>query len=197
MKNKTLTRVFTISGFFLVVVSVLLFAVFAITQKHFAEEAKRIADQLTAAMPPVQNGFPEERTNKAMPMYIIEDESFIGILEIPAYNKSLPVAGAWDANKVFRYPCQYTGTVYEDTLVLGGSDNEGQFDFMKIITGGDCVQFTDMTGTRYTYVADRIDHTRDVSTENLLTGDFDLVLFARNTYAFDYTVVRCVLKGST
>lgn len=44
---------------------------------------------------------------------------------------------------------------------------------------------------------ERLLNTEDVSTENLCFEDTDLTMFARNSYSFDYTVVRCVLKSKS
>lgn len=194
--NKKLTNVLTALGAVLVLSAVLLLMVSVLGAGKNGENARRIAGELTAVMPPIQSGFPEDRVNKSMPMYIVDGEGFIGTVEIPVYHTFLPVCGSWSKTKVNQYPCRYTGTVYGDCLVLGGSDSEGQFDFMKLITKGDLVSFTDMTGMRYTYAVEDIERTKDVSAENLSVGEYTLVLFAKNTYSLDYTVVRCVLKGA-
>ena len=89
---------------------------------------------------------------------------------------------------------RFSGSMYSGSLIIGGSDNPGQLDFMKLITGGDTVYLTDMTGGRYSYTVTEILKTTDVSHDNLAAGDAALVLFVRNTYGFDYTVVRCALK---
>ena len=76
-------------------------------------------------------------------------------------------------------------------LIIGGSDNEGMFDFMKLITGGDYVYVTDMSGACFSYRVSEIVQTDDPTPENLMGEDADLVLFAKNTFSFGYTVVRC------
>lgn len=138
---------------------------------------------------------PDDRIDVTMPMTEVDGLNFAGIIELPAYEALLPVYGTWDKNKVSDFPCRYMGSMYDGSLIIGGSDNVGQFDFMKVITDGDFVYVTDMTGARYAYVVTEIKKSKDASTDNLISKNADLVLFARNTYAFDYTIVRCVMQN--
>ena len=124
----------------------------------------------------------------------VDGMDFVGIVDIPAYGRELPVYGHWEAGKVSSFPCRYTGSIYDGSLIIGGSDNAGQFDFMKLITVSDPVHITDMTGARYSYTVTDIRITRDVSTGSLRGQNADLVLFARNTATLDYTLVLCHLN---
>lgn len=189
--GKTLTRVLTVLGILLICGAVLTVVVSQVVQKKAAEKAEQIVSELRTLMPEIQNGVPDDRFHTAMPMLEIDGSNFAGIIEVPAYGTELPIYGTWDRGKVSQYPCRYFGSIYDGSLIIGGSDNAGQFDFMKIITGGDMICVTDVTGARYTYVVTDIEKTSDVTTENLTAGEADLVIFARNTYALDYTVVRC------
>ena len=151
------------------------------------------AEKLYSLMPEPYDSFPDNRTSPAMPMVEIDGRNYIGILEIPAYGTSLPIGSQWDSGTVSEYPCRYLGSTYDSSLIIGGSDNKGQLDFVKKISNEDLITVTDTTGQRFTYKVTDIRRTKDVSTENLTSKEADLVLFARNTYSLDYTVIRCTL----
>ncbi len=191
--NKKLTSVLMAIGATLIVLSVALYAFSQLSLKKSKENALKITEELLALMPEVWDSVPEERQNTAMASLEISKESFIGIIEAPAYGTALPVCAEWDSSQVSKYPCRYTGSIYSDMLIIGGSDNEGQLDFIDEISNYDEVTFTDVSGMRYTYTVTDIRKTKDVTTENLTSKDADLVLFARNTYSLDYTVIRCKL----
>jgi len=189
-----LTRIMEIAGIGLIVLSVGTMLVFSGLQKHWASEARQTAEMLYLYLPTVQNGFPEERMNPEMPVLEINGNNYAGILEIPAYNTLLPIGGQWDRTKILRYPCIYTGSIHEECLILGGSDAAGQLDFMKKISNGERIWITDMTGIRMCYEVSDIERTSDVSEKYLTGKEADMVLFVRNTYSTDYTVVRGIRK---
>lgn len=190
-----LTRILTVAGIALILASVVLIGISAITEKRAEKRAGEIVETLRSLMPEAADGVPDDRVNLTMPMLELDGENFVGIFEIPKYESALPICGVWESGKVSDYPCRYIGNMYDGSLIIGGSDNQGQFDFTKLITADDVVYITDVTGLRYSYVVTEISKTTDVSTENLVSSEADLVLFARNTYSLDYTVIRCVLKG--
>lgn len=190
-KRIKLSSILSLVGVILVIVPLVCVMTSTLTQKSRAEKATRIASDLRALMPEVQNGFPDGRSNTAMPTAELDGVDFAGIIDIPAYGTSLPIRADWRPSRVTSYPCRLSGNMYSLDLIIGGSDNEGQFDFMKLITGGDRVFVTDMTGTRFSYTVTEIIRTNEVSPESLATEDSDLVFFAKNTYSFGYTVVRC------
>ena len=122
-----------------------------------------------------------------MPVLSIDGADFAAIIEVPAYSAKLPVYGRWDALKVSAYPCRYTGSMYDGSLVIG----MGESAVMQSISVGDAVYITDMTGLCYAYGVSDVIVTDDVSTEHLTSLDADLVLFARRSYSGEYTVVCC------
>ncbi len=182
-----------IIGVLLVAASLVILIFSQIAQKTAFRNAKGTVSVLQDLMPDTRSAAPDDRANTIMPAVEVSNESFVGIIEIPKYNTELPIREIWNKNKVSKYPCRYLGSIYDGSLIIGGSDNEGQFDFIKLIGNDDAVIITDMTGGRYKYRVCDIRRTKDVSTEYLTSEDTDLVLFAKNSFSFDYTVIRCKL----
>lgn len=196
LRSPLLTRILLILGAALLLGAVVLFALTQILPPMRARRADELAQTLRTLMPKVADGVPDQRSDPTMSAVEVDGENFCGILEIPAYGRTLPVRADWASSQTAQYPCRYTGSIYGSGLVIGGSDNEGQLDFMKQISNGDTLFFTDMTGLRCRYTVTSILRTDDVSTEHLTDGDADLTLFARNSYGLDYTVVRCQYRSA-
>jgi len=194
MKNsRFLTRLLTVLGICLMAGAVLAVVLSQFARQNATRQATQTVAQLQALMPPIHSSSPDDRVNMQMPQLELDGVSYAAIVELPLYETCLPVKAQWSGN-VTQCPCRFSGSIYDGSLIIGGSDQPGQLDFMKLITGGDTVYVTDMTGGRYRYTVTDILKTTDVSHGNLSAEDADLVLFARNTYGFDYTVVRCALK---
>lgn len=192
--NTKLPSIFMVLGIVLIILSVTMVVFSEISEKKSIEKTHSIVGELKTLMPKSTNCAPDYRTNTVMPILEIKNTDFIGIIEIPAFNTALPIHSEWSTSEISQYPCRYMGSVYDDTLIIGGNDSKGQFDFIKTISNGDTVTVTDVTGMRFTFSVTDIRKTKDVSTENLTSKDNDLVLFARNAFAFDYTVIRCDFK---
>ena len=189
--KKRLTVVFLILGILMICTCAFLAVFSEISARESADRAKETSEELRALMPEPFGAAADHRTNVSMPMLELDGENFIAILEIPILNTSLPVGADWDTDKLSDYPCRYTGSTYDNTLIIGGRDSIGQLDFAKTISIGNEVFVTDVTGARYSYTVEAIERTKDVSTEALTDIDGHLILFMRNTYSLDYTLVIC------
>lgn len=186
--------VLMVLGFLLIIGAVALMVLGQISQGSAAQRAEALVREIRRLTPPVHRGTVYDRANTAMAAMEVEGMDFVAILDIPGCGRELPVFGHWETGKIPSFPCRYTGSIYDGSLIIGGSDNAGQFDFMKVISISDSVSITDMTGARYGYTVTDIRVTRDVSTGSLRSQDADLVLFARNTATLDYTLVLCQLN---
>ena len=113
-----------------------------------------------------------------MPVLQLEGEDFCGLLEVPSYGVSLPVGGEWEEGRVSVYPRRFWGSVYDRSMVIGGSGRNGQLDFCAKLDLGDTLRFTDMEGTRFSYEAVRIDRKKQIDAEELLWVRWDLTLFS-------------------
>lgn len=190
-RKRRLSDLLTVIGIALVVISVSAVMISFLSQKSTVQKASAIAAELRSLVPDVQNGFPDGRLNTAMPTAEIGGVNFVGVIEIPAYGTSLPIRADWKPLRVSSYPCRLSGNTWSGDLIIGGSDAEGQFDFMKIITNGDRIYVTDPAGIRFTYRVTNVIRTDSPTVENLLTEEDDLVIFVKNTYSFGYTAARC------
>ena len=183
----------TILGFLLVVFSIITAFSIPLIQNHREKEANIIASNLKSLIPEITMGSYDDRINLAMPSIEFNGENFCGVIEIPSLSVSLPVCSSWDKSSVSKFPHRYTGSIYDGSLVIGGSGNNGQFDFMKTISIGYDVFLTDMMGACYSFTVSDISTNNEISADDLKANN-GLVLFAKNPINSEYTVVFCKKK---
>ena len=158
-----------------------------------AKAAGEYVHTLRSLIPEPQGAVPEQRLDNAMAVFSLDGTDFVGILEMPRFDSSLPVGADWGNSS--RYPCRFSGSVYDGSLRIGATSQPGQYDFFREISVGDSLYFTDMTGNRYGYVVTDIRYTAHADAETMDSRDADLLLFIRNVYAFEYILIYCHVPG--
>lgn len=181
-------------GFLLILGSLglLLFSRFQSQQGQL--HAQEMVRQIRAVLPDSGAGLPGSYSDPRMPVLQVEGQDVACLLEVPAYGLTLPVAASWDSKLTASIPCRFYGSVYDGTMIIGGSDQPGQFDFFTRLDPGDRFRVTDMLGAEFSYTVQRIDRSKTADYEKLSQGDFPLTLFVRSTYSMEYILVRCVLE---
>lgn len=186
-------NIFLFAGLLLVLGSFGLLAATTLQTNAAASAAAELSAQLEDAMPPRSAGLMDSYTNMEMPALSLDGQDFIGTVAVPAFQVVLPIASAWDTGKVSSFPCRFWGTVYDGSLILGGADQTGQFDFLDQIQNDDSVLVTDMTGAQFSYRVSEIHRADSAQAAVLLDDSSDLTLFARNARSLEYIIVRCVM----
>ena len=191
MTGRGFTRILLALGVLLVLGALLITVVPMLRGKIATSKNGGVFETVYSLIPEVRAGAFDDRVDVEMPSLEVDGEDYVGIIEIPMCGVHLPIRASWDSGDISRSPCRFTGSIYDGSLVVGGSDHEGQFNFAKTISIGDTVFVTDMTGARYTYKVTWVELTDDVSREYLTSREADLVLFVRDAYSLEYAVVSC------
>ena len=187
--KKQRNLIFILSGVCLIVAAA---AATLLWQWRIADATEKNAayvQTIGALTPAPQGAVPEERRDNTMPALSVEGTDFIGILEFPAYDSSLPVCAQW--GEVSKYPCCFSGSVYDRTIQIGGTTQKGQYDFYRDISVGDALYFTDMRGNRYAYAVTDVRYASHADQATLSREDASLTLFIKNVYAFEYIIIYC------
>ena len=152
--------------------------------------AQRLVSQIEAVMPQRTAGSEENYRVMDMPALCLEGQDLIGLVEIPAYGVKLPIGNRWQAGKVGRYPSRLEGTVYDGSLIVGGSGR--QLACLAQVGHGDAVIVTDLHGAEFRYTVSRIRRTNDADIHSLRSDQVRLVLFMRDVYSMEYVIVECI-----
>lgn len=131
-----------------------------------------------------------------MPTMEVDGISYIGTLEVPIYDLSLPVVAEWSYPNLKKAPCRYSGSAYLNNLVLAGHNYKSHFSNIKLLTSGDEIIFTDVEGNRFVYQVAEQEVLDPTAVEEMKTGNWDLTLFTCNYSGQMRVAVRCVLTES-
>jgi len=191
--KRVITKILFLAGIALIFAS---FAIVVCSQLSLSKAAAantEIVASLYSIMPEEHNGFFDDRANTAMPAVELNGKDYVGIIEIPLYNTSLPVASSWGKRDVTSLPCRYSGSLYDGSLIIGAS--EAQFKSADTISVGDEITFTDMTGAVFNYIISDIRVSDKAEIDALLFETADLSVFVKDTLSSKYTIIFCNLES--
>ena len=156
---------------------------------HSKKQASVYVETLRTLMPQTQNTVPEERRDNTMSVLSVDGVDFVGIVELPQYGSVLPVCGNWGCTS--QYPCRFSGSIYDGSLQIGATTQQGQYSFHREISVGDAVIFTDMEGNRYTFQVAAMRYEKHIDQAALQRQEAALTLFVKNIYSFEYLIIFC------
>lgn len=188
-KNDVIRKVLIIIGVCLLVAAIVLLFAWQWNIHTSEQKVKEYVNVIRELIPEPQGAVPEERRDNTMSTLSIDGTDFVGILELPRFKSDIPVCADW--GKLSKYPCRFSGSVYERTMQIGGTSQKGQYDFYRDIFVGDSVFFTDMEGNRFSYTVTDIRYEKNADQSTLLREDASLTLFIKNVYAFEYIIIYC------
>ena len=135
-----------------------------------------------------------------MPVEVIDGYEYIGILEIPDLDLTLPVMNEWDYTRLKISPCRFTGSYYADDLVICGHNYAKHFSPIKWIDISADVYFTNVEGLTIHYIVTNREPVEPTDVELMIdnihnstssTMDWDMTLFTCNTGGQTRCAVRC------
>lgn len=192
-KTNFFRNILLLAGAILVVSALTMLIFWQWNIRASAKAAGEYVHTLRTLIPEPQGAVPEERRDNVMAALAVEGTDFVGILEMPRFGSSLPVAADW--GKSSRYPCRFSGSIYDRSLQIGATSQQGQYDFYREINLGDALYFTDMTGNRYSYTVTDIRYSEHADQAALAREEAALTLFIKNVYGFDYILIFCDVAG--
>ena len=153
------------------------------------QQAQDYIQELQTLLPEPQNAVPEERRDNTMPVVSLDGTDLVGILEIPLFDSVLPVRADW--GEPTKIPRRLSGSIYDGSLQIGATSQEGQYELYRSLSVGDSVFFTDMEGNRYALTITDLRYEKHADQAALQRREATLTLFIKNIYAFEYLIVFC------
>ena len=159
-----------------------------ITQPAPQPEEAQAAAETTEPTELTEPTLPGQRE---MPTVEVNGYRYIGELDVPSLELSLPVMEEWDYDRLKTAPCRFSGNVYEDNLIICAHNYPTHFSPLKYAPIGTQVKFTDAEGTEFYYTVTSIETIGPNDIESMLSGDWDLTLFTCNTGGQTRCTIRC------
>ena len=163
---------------------------FAQLRQKWQELRDTLSPLLAMASQPPFVQYPEME----MPTREIDGQTYIGMVEVPALELSLPVISEWTYPRLKKAPCRYVGSVYSKDMVICGHNYDRHFGRLKDLAVGDEVRFTDMDGNVFFYSVCGTEQLGKYAVEDMLAGEWDLTLFTYTKGGRMRVTVRCKLE---
>ena len=189
MKGFSIQKICILVGICLLVGAIVILALWRWNINNSEKRAQYYVNTLQELLPDPQNAALEERRDNTMAVLSVDGTDFVGIVELPRYESVLPVCADW--GKTSKYPCCFSGSIYNGTMQIGATTQKGQYDFYRELSVGDTVIYTDMEGNRYTFMITSLRYEKHADQAALQHEDAPLKLFVKNIYSFEYLIFFC------
>lgn len=126
-----------------------------------------------------------------MPKTAVGKYDYIGLLDIPALQVSLPVIDEWSYPALKAAPCRYAGSAYLDNLVIAAHNYKGHFGKIKSLQAGQQIFFTDVDGNQFDYEVVSMEVLKETAVEEMTSGEYDLTLFTCTYAGQSRVTIRC------
>ena len=131
-----------------------------------------------------------------MPVIDIDGYGYIGVLQIPSLDLTLPVISDWSYPALQIAPCRYEGSAYDGGMVIAGHNFDSHFGKLSQLEPGDEIRFVDLSGNTFTYAVAETEVLEATAIEEMVTGNWDLTLFTCTLSGQTRFTVRSTLAGS-
>ena len=189
MKGFSIQKICILVGICLLVGAIVILALWRWNINNSEKRAQYYVNTLQELIPDPQNAALEERRDNTMSVLSVDGTDFVGIVELPRYESTLPVCADWD--KTSKYPCLFSGSIYDGTMQIGATTQKGQYDFYRELSVGDTVSYIDVEGNRYTFTITSLRYEKHADQAVLQQKESALTLFIKNIYSFEYLIVFC------
>ena len=193
------------TGGLLLIAAALLLTGFNLWDERWADAlAAGALKELRADMPvPEERPRTEEPREEVIPDYILDPGrdmpaveigggAYIGVLELPSLGLELPVMETWSYPNLRVAPCRYSGSAYQDDMIVAAHNYKTHFGQLKELRPGDEVRFTDTEGNVFRYAVAELETLGKYDVEEMTSGDWDLTLFTCTYGGQSRVTVRCL-----
>lgn len=126
-----------------------------------------------------------------MPVTVIDDVDYIGVLRIPVLEMELPIISQWSYPLLKIAPCRYQGSAYKEDMIIAGHSYPAHFGALEELIVGDTVTFTDVDGNVFWYQVVEMEILASNAGEELESGDWELTLFTCTVSGQSRVTIRC------
>ena len=187
-------------GLLLIAAALFLSAYNTMDSRKDGETSRQVIAQMCEALPTQTTAETEAPAvpeylldaDREMPVQTINGRDYIGVLTIPSLELELPVLSQWDYPALKVAPCRYSGSLYQDNLIICAHNYASHFGKLKNLRVGDTAIFTDMDENvvRFRLAAQETIQPEDL--EAMEAGDWDLTLFTCTVGGQSRVTVRFV-----
>lgn len=128
----------------------------------------------------------EQDDAQLMPTIEYDGKIYCGYITIPSLEIELPVLNEWSYLNLKLSPCCYSGSIYENNMILAAHNYSSHFGQIKKLNSDDEIIFTDCNGKVYKFTV--------INTEYVAGNDLESMFYGQ-TEEWDLTLFTCTLNG--
>ena len=186
-------RIWINTGLLLLTAALFLWAYNGQESRRAGDSAQQVITELTQSLTQetTEAGLdpePAEAPAVKMPEYLLDDQrempektiggrDYIGVLSIPSLDLELPVLSRWSYPNLKVAPCRYSGSLYQNNLIICAHNYASHFGKLKTLQPGDTLLFTDMEDQVVTFQMVERETLEPDDEEAMTTGNWHLTLF--------------------
>ena len=187
-------------GLLLIAAALFLSAYNTMDSRKAGETSRQVIAQMCEALPTETAAETEAPAipeylldaDREMPVQTINGRDYIGVLTIPSLELELPVLSQWDYPALKVAPCRYSGSLYQDNLIICAHNYASHFGKLKNLHVGDTAIFTDMDENVVSFQLAAQETIQPEDLEAMEAGDWDLTLFTCTVGGQSRVTVRFV-----
>lgn len=199
MKSKA-GLVFVVGGLLLIAAAAALSAYNVWEADQAGESSEATLEALDQRIPVLEElNLPEElipdhilNPKMDMPTQEVDGHKYIGRIDIPVLDISLPVMDSWSYENLKTAPCRYKGSAYLNNMILAAHNYTKHFGPIRRLLPGDEVIFTDVGGNIFDYSVAELEQLEGTDVDEMEAGEWDLTLFTCTLGGQYRITVRCV-----
>ena len=183
-------RIWINTGLLLLAAALFLWAYNGQESRRAGDSAQQVITELTQQLPAEAGAEAEQEeapavklpeylldAQREMPEKTVNGRAYIGVLSIPSLNLELPVLSQWSYPNLKEAPCRYSGSLYQNDLIICAHNYASHFGKLKTLQPGDTLLFTDMDDQVVSFQMVEQETLEPNDEEAMTTGDWDLTLF--------------------
>lgn len=155
-------------------------------------ELEQLLPEISEEAPSSDPAFTPE---SEIPAVEIHGKRYIGRLDIPSLELSLPVMENWSLSNLKLAPCRYQGSAYLGNLIIAAHNYPGHFGDLWKLDVGDGLSFTDMEGNRFEYEVAAFERLGSAAVEEMEAGKWEMTLFTCTASGRNRLTLRCTEAG--
>jgi sortase A len=121
----------------------------------------------------------------------IDGAMYIGVISIPALDLNLAVNNTWSNAALKNTPCRYSGSIYDNTLVIGAHNYSSHFGKFSSLLRGSQVVFLCADGIEHFFEVVSVETVHPSSRDSVVYSDYDLTMFTCTFDGQERIAVRC------
>ena len=189
------SKVFITLGIFMILMALGLTGYNLYQDKHAYDIAIQVKEEIKETIQQTDSEWKdsyEETPNMEMPVVEINGHFYIGTLDIPKLNLSLPIMSESSKNNLYISPCRYYGSAYTNDMVIAAHNYRSHFSRINQLIEHDPLIFTDIDGNVFKYEVVGLEVLHPTQVDEMIHTDYDLTLYTCTYGGETRLTLRCI-----